>query len=48
MDFCEGIDFVFGLSGNDVLRRLIVAIASDGCELTPPRMRERSPRDGGD
>jgi hypothetical protein len=31
MDFCdeEGIDFVFGLAGNDVLRRLIEPIADD-------------------
>jgi hypothetical protein len=31
VDFCEenGIDFVFGLSGNDVLRRLVEPIADD-------------------
>ena len=31
MDFCDeqGIDFVFGLSGNDVLRRLVEPIADD-------------------
>jgi Transposase DDE domain group 1 len=31
MDFCEeqGIDFVFGLAGNDVLRRLVEPIADD-------------------
>src|SRR5215467_309362 len=31
MDFCEenGIDFVFGLSGNDVLRRLVEPVADD-------------------
>jgi hypothetical protein len=31
MDFCEerGIDFAFGLAGNDVLRRLVESIADD-------------------
>ena len=31
MDFCDanGIDFVFGLAGNDVLRRLVEPIADD-------------------
>jgi hypothetical protein len=31
MDFCDanGIDFIFGLSGNDVLRRLVEPIADD-------------------
>ncbi len=31
MDFCDeqGIDFVFGLSGNDVLRRLVEQVADD-------------------
>ena len=31
MDFCDanGIDYVFGLSGNDVLRRLVEPIADD-------------------
>jgi hypothetical protein len=31
MDFCDanGIDYVFGLSGNEVLRRLVEPVADD-------------------
>ena len=44
MDFCDanGIDFVFGLAGNDVLRRLVEPIADDVRVRRAKAKRQRS------